>query len=73
MDLDIFEGDYVNLNETAKFCESERICVKLHKAEQIYVRLQESVRVRANLIEIGWIWVRLSEFGLESVDLNKSG
>ena len=51
-----------------KFCESERSCVELHKlikAEQICVRLQESVRVRANLIEIGSIWVRLGEFGLE--------
>ena len=43
MDLDILEGDYVNLNETAKLCESERICVKLHKAEQICVRLQDIV------------------------------
>ena len=47
--------------------------MKLHEAEHVCVRLQESVRVRANLIEIGWIWVRLGEFGLESVDLNKSG
>ena len=58
-----------------EFCESERICVKLHnlKAEQICVRLQEFVRDKANLSEIGWISVRLSEFRLECVNLNKFG
>ena len=52
--------------------ESGWAWVKLHEAEQICVRLQESDRDRANLSETGWIWVRLSESGWELGSLNKS-
>ena len=53
MARNMLERDQANINETEKFCESERICVNLHEAEQICVKLQVSERVRANLSEIG--------------------